>query len=87
VQDLLRERGLVSSAIRRVRVAADKYTRAAPWAARAGEGNAPKVRGPWVEDFLDEACRFPHAKHDDQVDAVSLAVQMMDGRKRMAWGG
>ena len=27
----------------------------------------------WVREFLDEICRFPKAKHDDQVDTFSMA--------------
>jgi phage terminase large subunit-like protein len=34
------------------------------------------VAGRWNEDFITEACGFPHAQHDDQIDAVSIAVQM-----------
>jgi phage terminase large subunit-like protein len=33
------------------------------------------VRGVWAGDFLEEACRFPQGKHDDQIDAVGLAVR------------
>lgn len=29
---------------------------------------------PWVPAFLDECTRFPHGKHDDQVDATSQAL-------------
>ena len=40
----------------------------------------------WISDFLDEVCAFPSAAHDDQVDAVSLAVQMLKRPGRRAWG-
>ena len=40
----------------------------------------------WIPDFLDEVCAFPNAAHDDQVDAVSLAVQMLKRPSRRAWG-
>ena len=40
------------------------------------------VRGNWLADFLDEATVFPHGAHDDQVDAVSGAVQMITEYKR-----
>ena len=43
------------------------------------------MRGPWAGDFIEGACRFPQGKHDDQIDAVSLAVQMMTARKRRGW--
>ncbi len=37
------------------------------------------LNAPWIEDFLDEACRFTgrNSHHDDQIDAISLAVQML----------
>ncbi len=35
------------------------------------------VRGPWINDFLDEAEIFPNGAHDDQVDAVSGAFEML----------
>ena len=50
--------------------------RALPWIALAEEGRLFLVRGHWNHDFLDEACSFPTGTHDDQIDAVSLAVQM-----------
>lgn len=28
----------------------------------------------WVEDFIDECAKFPNAKHDDDVDAMSQAL-------------
>lgn len=40
------------------------------------------VAGDLIEVFLDEVCRFPRGRFDDQVDAVSLAVAALacDGR-------
>ena len=32
----------------------------------------------WVADFLQEILSFPAAKHDDQVDALSLVGQLLD---------
>jgi predicted phage terminase large subunit-like protein len=69
-----------------VHVSGDKFTRALAWANRAEAGKIALVRGGWIDDFIEEACRFPHGKHDDQIDAVSLAVQMMTVRKRRGWG-
>lgn len=28
----------------------------------------------WIDDFLDEVCTFPGAPHDDQVDALTMAL-------------
>ena len=52
----------------------DKVTRAQPLAAQAEGGRVKIVRGPSNKDFLDEAETFPFGKHDDQVDAASLAL-------------
>jgi len=57
----------------------DKLARAMPWAARAEQGLVHLVNGPWVHDFLNEVCDFPQGAHDDQVDAVSGAVQILAG--------
>ena len=82
LQELRRSERLASTAIRGVRVDTDKVTRALAWSARAEEGKVVLVRGPWIEDFLHELCQFPNGTHDDQVDAVSLAVQMLAARRR-----
>jgi predicted phage terminase large subunit-like protein len=81
IQDLRRERHLTRQAFRGVKVTADKMTRAAAWASRAEEGKVILVRGSWIPDFLDELAHFPNGRYDDQIDAVSVAVQMVDRPK------
>jgi predicted phage terminase large subunit-like protein len=54
-----------------------KATRAAPVASAAEAGNIRMVRGEWNGKFLDEIASFPIGKHDDQVDALSLAYQTL----------
>ena len=39
------------------------------------------LRGPWNKDFLDEVELFPLGRHDDAVDAASLALT------KLAWVG
>lgn len=34
---------------------------------------------PWVEDFKSECAKFPKGKHDDQVDAMSQAINVWQG--------
>jgi predicted phage terminase large subunit-like protein len=51
----------------------DKVTRAQPLAAQAEGGKVKVLRGAWNKDFLDEVEAFPFGRHDDQVDAASLA--------------
>lgn len=79
VQDLRRMREVRGAAFKAVKVEADKYTRALAWANLAEEGKVYLVQGAWINAFLDEVCRFTGRgdTHDDQVDAVSLAVGLL----------
>ncbi len=77
VQELRRERELRRYAFRAVYVTADKLTRALAWLNLAEEGKVILVRGSWNDEFVDEICRFPNGRHDDQIDAVSVAVNML----------
>jgi predicted phage terminase large subunit-like protein len=54
-----------------------KELRANPVSSAAEAGNIKLVRGPWINDFLDEAEAFPQGPHDDQVDAVSGAFSIV----------
>jgi len=77
IQDLRRDYRTGRFAFREVRVTGDKLTRALAWLNLAEEGKIILVRGPWIDDFIDEIARFPTGRHDDQIDAVSVAVQMI----------
>jgi predicted phage terminase large subunit-like protein len=55
----------------------DKFTRAQPAATRINNGMVKMVRGAWNRAFLDELSVFPSAEHDDQVDALSGAYDML----------
>lgn len=77
VQDLQRDPALVGYTIRPVTPDKDKQARAMPWASRAEAGLVELVRGPWLTGFLNELSDFPQGEHDDQVDAVSGAVQLL----------
>ncbi len=74
LQDLRRERSIRGNLLRGISVAADKVTRALTWSPLAEEGKVVLVRGGWIGDFLEEAAAFPGSDHDDQIDAVSVAV-------------
>lgn len=80
VQDLRQERGVQGRQLRAVNADKDKVTRALAWAPLAEERRVVLIDGPWVREFIDEAAAFPHGEHDDQIDAVSLAVQMLRRR-------
>jgi predicted phage terminase large subunit-like protein len=92
IQELRREHHLFGRAFRGVKVRGDKFTRALAWANLAEEGKVILVRGTtstnpafrqpnWIDTFLDEICTFPNSTHDDQLDAVSIAVEMLERHK------
>ncbi len=76
IQDLRGETCTRGRALRGVKVKGDKVTNALPWIALAEEGKVFLVRGAWNSEFIDEAASFPSGTHDDQIDAVSIAVRM-----------
>ena len=82
VQDLRQDVKVRGRPIEAIRVDTDKITRALAWAGLAEDGKVILVQGTWIDDFVDEVCSFPYGSHDDQVDAVSLAVRMLSRRKR-----
>lgn len=82
VQELRGDASVRRFAFREVSVAGDKLTRALTWLNLAEEGRVFLVRGPWIDEFVDEIARFPTGRHDDQIDAVSVAVQMLGEFKR-----
>ncbi len=77
VQELRRDNRLSGRPFKAVRVDTDKLTRALSWANTAEEGKILLVNGAWIQDFLEEVLTFPSGKHDDQIDAVSIAIRMI----------
>lgn len=73
-------RDLAGYSVKTVPPTGDKATRATPAAAQAEVGNIKLLvtgeteRDAWIEPFLSEVCLFPAASHDDQVDALSDAI-------------
>lgn len=86
VQDIIREAKLSRVVLRSIKTDTDKVTRALLWAAKAEAGKVTLVRGPWIEDFIEEICTFPNGAHDDQIDAMSLAFRMMAERRKLSAG-
>lgn len=86
IQDLRRDPGNRAFAFKEINVAADKLTRALAWLNLAEDGKVFLVRGSWIDEFVDEVARFPHGKHDDQIDAVSVAVSMLAKKENRAIG-
>jgi predicted phage terminase large subunit-like protein len=58
-------------------VSGDKVTRARPLAAQINVGNVVMLRGAWNDKMVEEMRNFPNGKHDDQVDALSLAFDQL----------
>jgi phage terminase large subunit-like protein len=46
----------------------------------------PIPHSPWIEDLLDELSAFPNGTHDDQIDAISIAVQLHAHKPRTGGG-
>ncbi len=82
VQDLKKDVRARGRPITSVRVDNDKWTRALAWAPLAEEGKIALVRGAWNDEFIAEAAAFPRGRHDDQIDAVSIAVRMLSRVKK-----
>jgi predicted phage terminase large subunit-like protein len=82
IQDLRRECGM---SIIPVKTLSDKVSRlnAVSPLIEGGRVYIP-IDAPWLDDFLNETQAFPTAKHDDQVDALSIGL---DAMSRMGIGG
>lgn len=75
-------RALVGFVISFAPATGDKQTRAKPVSSQAEAGNIKVVRGPWNEEFLRILENFPEATHDDEVDALSGAFDLLvEGRR------
>ena len=55
----------------------DKVMRALPWFAEAERGLFSMVIGSWNAGFLEQLGNFPEGAHDDRVDSVSGARQII----------
>jgi predicted phage terminase large subunit-like protein len=69
--------------VRIVRTSKSKTEWAKVWSPMVEHGLFSIVRGPWNDSFINEAESFPVKPgegHDDQIDAVSLAVQVLTGK-------
>lgn len=77
IQDLFQNAISLKVPIVPVRPKGDKKQRASVWAGRARYGKFALVKGKWNDAFVAEALDFPLGKHDDQIDAVSGAVEVL----------
>ncbi|MFZ9048613.1 MAG: phage terminase large subunit [Poseidonia sp.] len=57
---------------------ADKVTRASSIAPFIEGGRVfLPAQAPWLDDFVEECTQFPDGKHDDQVDAMVIAIDQL----------
>jgi predicted phage terminase large subunit-like protein len=63
-----------------------KLIRAQQWFVKVEASRVYLVRGAWNKDFLDELAVFPLGKHDDQVDAVSVAFEALTKGNVLLYG-
>jgi predicted phage terminase large subunit-like protein len=59
------------------RATGSKESRAEALSSQINAGNVKLVRGDWNVAFIEELRKFPNGKHDDQVDATSLAFNQL----------
>jgi predicted phage terminase large subunit-like protein len=70
-------RMLAGYVVKKSRPTTDKETRAKPVSAQCEAGNVKILRGNWNKEFFDELENFPLGKHDDIVDALSGAFNVL----------
>jgi predicted phage terminase large subunit-like protein len=63
----------------------DKLTRFGPFSSQCRAGNVRILRGPWNEDLFRVLEGFPDLAHDDEVDAWSGALEMLNPQMK-GWG-
>lgn len=73
--------------VRPDRVTGDKIRRAYPLSSMSEARNVKLVRGPWTEEWLDEAHRFePESTMKDRIDATAGAYNKLAVRFRNSFG-
>jgi len=71
-------RALSSFTSRAAAESGDKLTRFGPFSSQCRAGNVKILRGPWNEDLFRVLEGFPELAHDDEVDACSGALEMLN---------
>lgn len=72
VEDM--KKALSQYVVKSVPVKSSKESYAQVWSTKAETGHFQLLEGQWIDSFLKEVESFPKGSHDDQIDAVSLAV-------------
>jgi predicted phage terminase large subunit-like protein len=86
LQDLRMSPSTRSVPFRTVRVTEDKITRALSWSTLAEEGKVFLVKAGWNRGLIEEAAAFPKGANDDQIDAISVTVSMLQKTRSYAVG-
>ena len=63
----------------------DKLTRFGPFSTQCRADNVKILRGPWNEDLFRVLEGFPDLAHDDEVEACSGALEMLNPQMK-GWG-
>jgi predicted phage terminase large subunit-like protein len=71
-------RALSSYTVRPTAESGDKLTRFGPFSSQCRAGNVKILRGLWNEDLFRVLEGFPDLAHDDEVDACSGALEMLN---------
>jgi predicted phage terminase large subunit-like protein len=71
-------RSLSSFSVKSASESGDKLTRFGPFSSQCRAGNIKILRGPWNEDLFRVLEGFPDLAHDDEVDACSGALEMLN---------
>lgn len=64
----------------------DKEQRADSFAVQVNSGNVSLAEAPWNQEYINELRFFPRSRYNDQVDASSLAFNLL-ARPRIVVGG
>ena len=78
-------RALSAFTVRAASESGDKLTRFGPFSSQCRAGNVKIRRGRWNEDLFHVLEGFPDLAHDDEVDACSGALEMLNPRMS-SWG-
>src|SRR6266850_1093004 len=78
-------RALSSFTVQPAAESGDKLTRFGPFSSQCRAGNVKILRGSWNEDLFRVLEGFPELAHDDEVDACSGALEMLNPNMK-GWG-
>jgi predicted phage terminase large subunit-like protein len=78
-------RALSAFTVRPAAESGDKLTRFGPFSSQCRVGNVKFLRGPWNEDLFRVLEGFPDLAHNDEVDACSGALEMLNPQMN-SWG-